>query len=283
MTNSESATLMTRGRMVAEGIWRLRAPNPSVMTGAGTNTYFVVGSERVAVIDAGPAIESHERAVLDVLEDLGLQPVFLVSHGHEDHAPLAARLASLLGAEVLSATAREFGCRLQNGLRINLGGRALVALHTPGHSSDHYCFFEDRQGILFSGDHIMEGSTVVIAPPEGDMRSYLESLQMVKGLDPLRLIAPGHGEVIEEPVREIEALVRHRLEREAKVLAALRKLGSGTIGALVPLAYKDVEQSRWPLAALTTWAHLRKLREEGLVLAEDPGDLNSIWVLAPEV
>lgn len=142
----------------------------------------------------------------------------------------------------------------------------LTALHTPGHASNHLCYLLNEERTLFTGDHVMEGSTVVISPPDGDMATYLASLERVKTLRPrLKAIAPGHGHVIDDPIGTLDSIIEHRLAREAQVLDVLRARGTATIGELVEEIYVDVATELHPVAAKTVWAHLRKLADEGAV------------------
>jgi glyoxylase-like metal-dependent hydrolase (beta-lactamase superfamily II) len=253
---------------LAPGLRRLRAPNPGIMTGAGTNTY-LLGFEQIAVLDPGPADERHVSAIRQAAK--GSIEWILATHTHLDHSPAAARLAEATGAQVIGrppppgerqdrgfSPARVPG----DGERLALGGCSVVALHTPGHASNHVCYLEERSGWLFTGDHLLNGSTVVIDPPDGDMARYLESLRRLRALA-LKKAAPGHGEPIDEPREAIDALIAHRLEREAKVVAALRRLGSASLETLLPEVYADVEAARHPIAARSLLAHLLKLREEG--------------------
>jgi glyoxylase-like metal-dependent hydrolase (beta-lactamase superfamily II) len=137
----------------------------------------------------------------------------------------------------------------------------LTAIHTPGHASNHLCFLLENEGFLFTGDHIMQGSTVVISPPDGDMYDYLASLERLKAF-PLQRIAPGHGLVIDQPLAMVDYLIRHRLMREAKVVAALRELGPATLDALVVRVYDDVSPALHPVARHSLTAHLLKLQRE---------------------
>ena len=135
------------------------------------------------------------------------------------------------------------------------------AVHTPGHVSNHFCFFLEEERMLFAGDHIMNGSTVVIVPPSGDMKAYIESLQLLLSY-PLKFIAPGHGEVMEDSHQVVEWLVKHRLKREQKVIAGLRQLGRTSLDALVKVVYDDVATSLHKMARLSLTAHLIKLHQE---------------------
>lgn len=277
---------------VAPGVRRIVAPNPGLMTGPGTNTYLIEGSGRVAVVDPGPDDGAHLAAIVEAAGDrVGW---ILVTHSHIDHSPLAARLKAATGAPVVGfgpapAAAPKTGLdphdpgfdpdRLMvDGDRVDLGDCALDAVHTPGHASNHLCFELIGTGLLFSGDHVMSGSTVVIAPPDGDMAVYLESLEKVRARDPRR-IAPGHGAMIDDPAAVLDSYLRHRAEREGQVLAALREAGpdGSTPEALVAAIYVDVPMALHPVARYSVWAHLRKLAGEGRATAGDLDDPSAPW------
>jgi len=243
---------------------RIVAPNPSMMTGPGTNTY-LVGIDEIVVIDPGPDDESH----LDAIAGCGGDRIRWIActHTHEDHAPGVAGLKERTGAEVLAFDARdglEIDRAMADGDVIEATEFVLRAIHTPGHASNHLCFLLEQERMLFSGDHIMEGSTVVIAPPDGDMGAYLRSLERLSSHRPrLRSIAPGHGHLIEDPQAKIEEYVTHRLAREAQVLAALQRAGATTIEPMVKELYADVPEALHGMAAFSVWAHLLKLVEDG--------------------
>jgi glyoxylase-like metal-dependent hydrolase (beta-lactamase superfamily II) len=137
----------------------------------------------------------------------------------------------------------------------------LRAVHTPGHVGNHYCYFLEEEGMLFAGDHIMNGSTVVIIPPSGDMKAYIESLQLLLKY-PLQFIAPGHGDVMPEPTATVDWLVKHRLQREQKVVDSLRKTGRASLEQLVKVVYDDVNTSLHKMAMLSLSAHLIKLQHD---------------------
>jgi glyoxylase-like metal-dependent hydrolase (beta-lactamase superfamily II) len=260
---------------------RVLAPNPGVFTGPGTNTY-LVGHEQIAVIDPGPDDESH----LDAVAAAGDERIrwILVTHTHPDHAPGAAGLKRRTGARVHGFVARdgfEPDVVIGDGFRIAGPEFALRAVHTPGHASNHLCYLLEDEDVLFSGDHIMSGSTVVITPPDGDMAVYLDSLALVRGL-PLRGIAPGHGPFIDSPVAKIDEYVSHRLGRERKVLDALAATGPATVDALVPVVYADVPEDRHPIARNSLWAHLRKLEGDGRARAVDRDDIHAKWSTTEE-
>ncbi len=250
---------------------RLVAPNPGVMTGAGTNTY-LLGNDQVAVLDPGPAIPAHIDAIL---KTAGERIRWIVcTHTHPDHSPAWQEVARATGAEVIGASpaddmfqdnsftpARE----LQHDDVLATPEFTLRAVHTPGHVSNHFCFLLEEEGMLFAGDHIMNGSTVVIIPPSGDMKAYIESLQLLLRY-PLQYIAPGHGEVMQDSRAVVEWLVNHRLKREGKVVSCLTQLGRASVDALVGVVYDDVDTSLHKMARLSLAAHLIKLRQEARAL-----------------
>jgi glyoxylase-like metal-dependent hydrolase (beta-lactamase superfamily II) len=165
------------------------------------------------------------------------------------------------------------------GFTLGAAGFHLRALHTAGHATNHLCWLLTEERMLFSGDHVMGGSTVVIAPPDGDMVVYLDSLRRLLVLDPpLATIAPGHGALLTDPAATVAAVITHRLEREAAVLRALVDAGPVTVDALLPLVYAEVSEELLPVAAKSLWAHLRKLAGEGRARATDVDDRASSWV-----
>ena len=250
---------------------RLVAPNPGPMTGPGTNTY-LLGDDEVVVLDPGPAIDSHIDAILAAGE--GRIRYVLCTHTHPDHSPAWHAVAAATGATVVGALPggddhqdETFtpDLTLAHDAILQTAELTLRALHTPGHVSNHYCFLLEEERMLFAGDHIMNGSTVVIIPPGGDMQAYIASLKML--LDyPVDIIAPGHGELIDDSRGEIERLVAHRLGRERKVMAGLRQLGEADMDALVAVVYDDVDPSLHPWAKMSMEAHLIKLEREGHVV-----------------
>jgi glyoxylase-like metal-dependent hydrolase (beta-lactamase superfamily II) len=248
---------------------RIVAANPGVMTGPGTNTY-LVGIDEIAVIDPGPGDESH----LDAIAGCGGDRIrwILLTHTHPDHSPGAVGLRKLTGAKILAFGPGEGRGRvrldgtLADGEVIEATEFHLTALHTPGHASNHLCYLLNEERTLFTGDHIMQGSTVVIAPPDGDMAAYLDSLERLKTIRPrLKAIAPGHGHVIDDPQATIDEYIRHRHEREDQVLAALSARGTATIAEIVEDVYAGVDPVLHPIAQRSVWAHLRKLADEGAV------------------
>jgi glyoxylase-like metal-dependent hydrolase (beta-lactamase superfamily II) len=247
---------------------RIVADNPGMMTGPGTNTY-LVGIDEIAVIDPGPGDAAH----LDAIAGCGGDRIrwILLTHTHEDHSPGAIGLKKRTGAEILAFGPGEgrgkvrLDGTLGDGDVIEATEFHLTALHTPGHASNHLCYLLNEERTLFTGDHIMQGSTVVIAPPDGDMAAYLASLDRLKAIRPrLKTIAPGHGYVIDDPQTTIDGYIAHRLEREQQVLAVLRDQGPTTIADIVEALYADVPAELHPVARRSVWAHLRKLVDDGV-------------------
>lgn len=255
-------------------IGRLVAPNPSMMTGPGTNTY-LFGAAEVAVLDPGPLIESHLESIKRIA-NASVRWV-LVTHTHPDHSPAAVELARVTGAELLGMPAPEGQHQdttfvpdriLEDGDRLETSEFVIEAVHTPGHASNHLCFRHEASDCLFTGDHVIDGSTVVIDPPDGNMKQYIESLRRVRALG-CRALAPGHGEVIRDPERVIDWIIHHRLEREAKVVVALQANPNLATRDLVPHVYRDVDKKLYGWAERSLLAHLIKLEEDGVAVRSD--------------
>jgi glyoxylase-like metal-dependent hydrolase (beta-lactamase superfamily II) len=256
------------------GVRRLTAPNPGLMTGPGTNTY-LVGRSEVAVVDPGPDDPDHVAAVARAVAiDGGTVRWVLVTHTHADHAPGAAALARLTGAEVIGFDGRDGfspDTTVGDGWSLRHGDLALRAVHTPGHASNHLCWLVEPHAVLLSGDHVMHGSTVVIRPPDGDMTRYLQSLCLLLDLTPaIAAIAPGHGKVIGAPTACVEGLVAHRLQREATVRDALGQRERWTVDDLLPIVYADVDDAHRRVGRDSLWAHLRKLVGDGAAVRSEP-------------
>lgn len=238
---------------------RVLAPNPSEFTGPGTNTYVVGGAGGVLIVDPGPREPSHEKAIVAVVGDRHVDGV-LVTHTHPDHAPLANPLARAYGAPAAGyAAGPEFDPDrlLGDGDVVTAGDAALEVVYTPGHSADHLCFRTGK--VLFTGDHIMGGSSVVVE----DLGAYMRSLSRLEGLA-LDRIYPGHGPEIDRPAEVISWYIAHRRQREEQILDALGA-GARTVGDIVEIVYVDVDRSLHPAAAFSVEAHLRKLAEDGVV------------------
>lgn len=257
---------------------RVLAPNPSVMTGPGTNTY-LIGSADVTVIDPGPDDASHVDAL--VAAGGGRIRRIVCTHTHIDHWPAAPVLAAATGAEVLAFGSRdglEVTGTLADGDGIVTAEYTLRVLHTPGHAANHLCLLLEDENLLFTGDHIMQGVTVVVAPLDGDMGDYIASLRRLGDLDPpLEAIAPAHGHLIEDPAAVIAAYLDHRGAREELVASALgAATGPVTVDDLVPVVYSDVDSALFPVARLSLWAHVRKLADDGrAVVTGDRDDVDA--------
>ena len=259
---------------LAPGVRRLLAPNPSVMTGPGTNTY-LFGNDAIAVLDPGPRIEAH---LENIRTEAGAAIRWiLVTHTHPDHSPGARYLAEKTSAELLGMAAPEGKHQdksfipdrhMSDGDILQTDEFCLQAVHIPGHASNHLCFRHVAMNCLFTGDHVIDGSTVVINPPDGNMKDYLNSLRRVKSLQ-CGSLAPGHGEVINDPDRAIDWIISHRLERESKVIAALAENPALTSMELVPHVYADVDKKLHGWAERSLLAHLLKLADDGMAGESD--------------
>lgn len=283
----------TYGRrdQVSPLIQRVIADNPGPFTFTGTGTYIVgrdMPGARVAVIDPGPEDEAHLHALLRAVKGRTVSHI-LVTHTHRDHAPLSRALAEAVGgAPILAAKPHgptvhasdqmdqaamdedddanfQADVILSDGDRIEGDGWTLEAMATPGHASNHMAFVLREENALFSGDHVMGWSTTVVAPPDGDMTAYMDSLERVlaRGFSTLW---PTHGPAITQVAPFLKAYCHHRLEREAQIMARLAA-GDETIAEMVPALYAAVDPRLWPAASLSVLAHLIALVDRGLVAA----------------
>ena len=266
-------------QQVAPAVRRILCANPGPFTFRGTNTY-LIGRGNVAVLDPGPADEAHLAGILRAVDGERVTKI-LVSHTHRDHSPGAAGLVAATGAVTFGfgphATPPEAGGEggdhgfrpdlvLPDGATLDGDDWRVTALHTPGHCANHLCFaLQDAagSGVLFSADHVMSWSTTVVSPPDGDMAAYMASLARLAARDD-RLYLPGHGPPLPDPAPFVAALAAHRMEREAKVLDALRAARRATAMQLVPAAYgPEIDPKLVPAAARSLLAHLIKLAAEG--------------------
>jgi len=252
------------------GIQRLTSPNAGLMTGPGTNTY-ILGKEEHIVIDPGPEIPEHIDRILEFTN--GNIFSILVTHTHHDHSPATHQLVNETGAKVLGISPPPLDHQditfspdkeLKDGDTIETKELKLTAIYTPGHASNHMCYFHDEYRCLFSGDHIIDGSTVVINPPDGDMYDYLNSLEKIRLIN-IENIFPGHGSVIDNPREVIEATIKHRIKRESKVIECLRTHPKASLSDLVNCAYDDIDKSLYFLAERSLLAHLLKLKKDDRV------------------
>ncbi len=270
---------------VSPMVRRLVAPNASPFTFNGTCTY-IVGEARVAIVDPGPADDSHLSALLAAVDGEQVETI-LVTHTHRDHVEGVNKLRAATGAQLLgaapfmvrgdgsagldSAHDRDYSpdAVLADGERWRGAGFTIEAIATPGHCANHLCFALLEENALFSGDHVMAWSTSVVAPPDGSMRAYMDSLDKLRGRAET-LYWPGHGGPVAEPQRYIRALIHHRRQREASILNTLVD-GPQTIPALVARVYVGLNPSLTQAAGLSTLAHLEDLSERGMVVGDAAG------------
>ena len=259
---------------------RVLAPNPSPFTYTGTQTYLVGDERGLAVIDPGPDDPDH----LDALEAaIAGRPVTAIActHTHRDHSPAAHPLAEFTGAPVIGCAALALESdlpradapfdmhyrpdhALADGEAIEGKGWTLRAIATPGHTSNHLCFALEGTGAVFTGDHVMGWSTTVVAPPDGDMGDYLDSLEKLYAREQDRIYYPAHGPAVEKPRQLVRGMIGHRRQRErqiAKLLAEEPRAVSG----LVPVMYRGVDQRLWPAAGMSVLAHLEDMERRGFV------------------
>ncbi len=252
---------------IAPNVWRLTCANPGYMTGPGTNTYLLGNEDGVTVIDPGPADDAHVQAILTASP--GPIRQILVTHTHADHSPAVQLLRTHHQARVIGWAPHNPGQddtfqpdhEPSDGDWIPTGAGRLKVLHTPGHAANHLCYWLEPERLLFTGDHVMQGSTVVISPPDGNMADYLRSLERLLD-EPLEWLAPAHGFLMDEPHRVIRELIDHRLRREALVWRALSSEGVSE-GDLLSRVYTQLVPALKPVAARSLQAHLLKLQEDG--------------------
>jgi glyoxylase-like metal-dependent hydrolase (beta-lactamase superfamily II) len=262
---------------------RVVANNPSLMTGAGTNTY-LVGIDEVAVIDPGPDLAKHIDAIIGASMRERVRWV-LLTHTHPDHWPAAAKLAKKTGAEIAGFSpfpkADEVTLQLDRvlgeGDTIDGTEFRLEALHTPGHAPNHLCFWLDEERALFTGDHVLNGTTTVVNPQRGgDMKQYLASLDRLRKIKRVARICPGHGDVIENPTEVLDEYVAHRKLRERQILKQLKDQPR-TVKKIVANLYTDTPDGLIEMAQAQVYAHLLKLKADGKVTGRGA---KSTWSLA---
>jgi hydroxyacylglutathione hydrolase len=275
---------LTPGEAVelSENIVRIVADNGSVMTGSGTNS-FLIGKGNLTLIDPGPLSENHCQAILNAAKGRGTIANIILTHTHSDHSPGINAVQKATDAKVAlfpEASGEPFHdvpVKADQGLRhedfLDNFEPKIQAIHTPGHASNHLCFYLPDEKVLFTGDHLMNGSTVVIASPDGNMNAYLNSLELLKSYD-IDYLAPGHGAVMDNPNAIVDHTIAHRLGREKKVLLALEKVNKGTIEQVLKEAYADTPEFLHGLARMSLTAHLEKLESDGKVNYS-----NKLWQL----
>ncbi|MGO6852458.1 MBL fold metallo-hydrolase [Rhizobium leguminosarum] len=280
---------------VVAGVERVTVNNPGPFTFFGTNSY-IVGSSSVAVIDPGPEDEAHFQALMTALGGREVTHIF-VSHTHRDHSPLARRLRRATGAVTVGqgphrparplregeinpfAESSDLSfvpdIALSDGQTLSGDGWALSAVLTPGHTTNHAAFALAGRDILFSGDHVMAWSTSIVAPPDGSMADYMESLDRLIARED-RLLLPGHGGPVTQPSTFLKALKAHRLRREQAVLARVQA-GDRQIAEMVKVIYRDTDPKLHGAAALSVLAHIEDLLERGEIAVDGPPSLVALY------
>jgi glyoxylase-like metal-dependent hydrolase (beta-lactamase superfamily II) len=279
------------GCAVAVGprVQRVVADNPGRMTGPGTNTYLVGapdGTGPLVILDPGPASPGHVAALIDAVAGRPVHAI-VVTHTHADHSPASAPLAAHFAAPRYGRRARHLEFQdpsfvaehaVEADTVVRIAGCTLRAVLTPGHASNHVCWYLAEERALFTGDHVLGTVSPVILAPDGDMAEYLDSLERLLALELSRLL-PGHGPPLEHPYAVLRALIAHRLQREAKVRAALGARPA-TLEALLTRVYDDVDPALHAWARYSLEAHLIKLEHDGAA-RRVPGDAGA-WCAAAQ-
>ncbi len=277
---------------------RVVAGNAGPFTFTGTCSY-IVGEGQVAIVDPGPDLPEHVAALLDAVRGETVTHI-VVSHTHRDHSPAARTVKAATGAPIVGCgphrPARPLALGEANALEASAdldhrpdkelfdgdvlegAGWRLEAVATPGHMANHLCFALPDEQALFSADHVMAWATSIVAPPDGAMGDYVASLEKVRRRDDA-IYWPGHGGPVREPQRFVRALLHHRRQREASILARLAA-GDRTIAAMVPAIYQGLAPALRSAAGLSVFAHLEDLVARGVVQTEGPPTLESDYRLA---
>jgi glyoxylase-like metal-dependent hydrolase (beta-lactamase superfamily II) len=266
---------------IEPGIARVLAHNPSAFTYTGTQTY-LVGAEEVAVIDPGPDMPEHLTALVKAIDGRRVAAI-MCTHTHRDHSPASRPLAEASGAAIVgcaplvlddagpradAAFDRDYAPDrvLEDGEAVEVDGRRLVAVATPGHTSNHLCFADEASGALFTGDHVMGWSTTVVFPPDGDMAAYMASLAKLQQRDD-RIYYPAHGPAIDNPRQLVRGFIGHRMQRERQILSLLEG-GDRSIPEIVTAAYPGLDPRLTIAAGGSVFAHLLDLEARGLVVRD---------------
>ena len=279
---------------VEPGIGRLLAANPSPFTFTGTQSYFV-GTREMLVVDPGPDLPEHVEALIAALDGRRLVAI-ACTHTHRDHSPASRALSAATGAPIIGCAPlalESVGPRadasfdgeyvpdriLGDGEAIEVEGKRLVAVATPGHTSNHLCFALEGTGALFTGDHVMGWSTTVVVPPDGDMGAYMASLDVLRRRDD-RIYYPAHGPAVTKPQQLVRGMIGHRMQRERQILKRLAA-GDRTVPAIVAACYPGLDPRLVPAAGGSVSAHLMDLRRRGVVV-RGQGEIWTLSIAAPE-
>jgi glyoxylase-like metal-dependent hydrolase (beta-lactamase superfamily II) len=266
-------------------VTRVLAPNASPYTHSGTQSFVVGGSGAVAVIDPGPVDDAHLDALLAAVAGRTVAAI-LCTHTHRDHSPGAAPLAARTGAAIIGCAALtmdDAGPRadaafdvdyrpdrvLHDGEAVAGDGWTLVAVATPGHTSNHLAFALPETGALFSGDHVMGWSTTIVSPPDGDMGDYMASLDKLLGRED-RVYYPAHGDAVDNPRRLVRGMLGHRKQREGQIARAIER-GVRSVPEMVAGRYSGLDPRLHGAAARSVLAHLIDMEKRGIVRQEDGG------------
>lgn len=269
--------------MVESRIALIRAPNPSPLTLTGTNSYIIdCGNGEAICIDPGPPIESHVDALLAHCKRIRCALTWIaLTHGHPDHAPAAALLRARTNARVAAHEASGIAHDriLRDGDMVAAGEVALKTAASPGHSADHFAFYEPREGALFTGDTVLGQGYVLITPPDGDMRAYIETLaRLSREFAQARTIFGGHGEPVSDPGAKLHEYLEHRRVRERHIIDAL-SAGPKTVSELVESIYAQTDRALWPAASQQVLAYLDALEREGRISARQRKSSDPIYTL----
>lgn len=271
------------------------APNASPMTFTGTQSY-LIGSDTLAIVDPGPDDAAHHAALTKAIAGRPVSHI-ICTHSHVDHSPLSRRMAAALDAPILGFGTTDEGRsdtmtrlaaladlggaegkdtdfipdeRIADGKIIQGDGWALEAIHTPGHLSNHLCFALLGTGAVLSGDHVMGWATTMVSPPDGDLTSYMASMEKMAARAGDTVYFPGHGGQIDDPAAMVAYQINHRKTREAQIRATLESSPNATPIELAQKIYTDVDPRLIPAAARNVFAHLIDLSNRGIVAADRP-------------
>ena len=266
--------------MSKDFIQKITAPNGSMFTGSGTNSY-LIGKNDLTLVDPGPKIDAHIEKLINLGE--GKINRILVTHTHRDHSPAAKVLGEMLDVPLMGRLLEKDDSLqdktfkpdrvLNHGDLIETDEYTIETIYTPGHASNHLCYLIQEEEVLLTGDHIMNGSTVVIAHPDGSMNDYLNSLALLRNYR-FNKIGPGHGDFLGDPMGVVDWIIDHRLERESKVISKLKLFAAVTSEILVESVYDDVDPKLHPIAIWSLEAHLFKLVGDEMA---DYDSANKTW------